>query len=142
MPHSLVTAIPPAHSAVAAEHFAGRLALETDCSDVHEAMRSGPADFVLLDVRGPNAYARSHVPGALNLPHREITAERMASWPADMLFVVYGAGPHCNGADKGALRLARLGRPVKLMIGGLTGWADEGFGFAQGTEPGRLSEAA
>lgn len=142
MPHSLVTAVPPAPSALAAEHFAGRLALETDCSDVHEAMRAGPSDFVLLDVRGPNAYARSHVPGALNLPHREITAERMASWPGDTVFVVYCAGPHCNGADKGALRLARLGRPVKLMIGGLTGWADEGFAFAQGAEPGQLSQAA
>lgn len=27
--------------------------------------------------------------------------------------------------------LARLGRRAKLMIGGLTGWADEGFAFAE-----------
>jgi hypothetical protein len=26
-----------------------------------------------------------------------------------------------------ALRLARLGLPVKMMIGGVTGWVDEGF---------------
>jgi hypothetical protein len=25
------------------------------------------------------------------------------------------------------IRVAQLGRPVKLMIGGLTGWLDEGF---------------
>jgi rhodanese-related sulfurtransferase len=25
------------------------------------------------------------------------------------------------------VRLARLGYPVKLMAGGITGWADEGF---------------
>jgi rhodanese-related sulfurtransferase len=25
------------------------------------------------------------------------------------------------------VRLAQLGRPVKEMIGGMTGWADEGF---------------
>ena len=87
----------------------------------------GPVDFVLIDARGPKAYARSHVPGALNLPHREMTAERMAAWPDDTLFVVYCAGPHCNGADRAALRLAQLGRPVKLMLGGMTGWADEGF---------------
>jgi rhodanese-related sulfurtransferase len=30
------------------------------------------------------------------------------------------------------LRLARLGRKVKVMIGGMTGWADEGFAFASG----------
>jgi rhodanese-related sulfurtransferase len=25
------------------------------------------------------------------------------------------------------LRLAKLGRPVKIMAGGVTGWLDEGF---------------
>jgi rhodanese-related sulfurtransferase len=139
MPTSSVAAIPAAAPAIAQAHFAARLSLETDCADVHEAFVDGQADFVLLDVRGPKAYARSHVPGALNLPHREITAERMSAWPDSTLFVVYCAGPHCNGADRGALRLAQLGRPVKLMIGGMTGWADEGFSFAQGVEPGALN---
>ncbi|KJF77052.1 rhodanese, partial [Klebsiella aerogenes] len=46
------------------------------------------------------------------------------------MFVVYCAGPHCNGADIAALKLAQLGRPVKMMLGGLTGWADEGFAFS------------
>jgi rhodanese-related sulfurtransferase len=93
-------------------------------------MEAGAPGFVLLDVRGPGAFARAHVPGALNLPHREITAARMAQWPEATLFVVHCAGPHCNGADKAALRLAELGRPVKLMIGGMTGWVDEGFAVA------------
>ncbi|MGZ7041168.1 MAG: rhodanese-like domain-containing protein, partial [Thermoanaerobaculia bacterium] len=45
----------------------------------------------------------------------------------DTLFVVYCSGPHCNGADRAALRLSRLGRPVKKMIGGISGWKYEGF---------------
>lgn len=53
-------------------------------------------------------------------------------WPADTLFVVYCAGPHCNGADVAALKLAELGRPVKMMLGGLTGWEDEGYAFVSG----------
>lgn len=65
-----------------------------------------------------------------------MTAERLSAWPDGTLFVVYCAGPHCNGADRAALKLSRLGRPVKLMLGGMTGWADEGFPFAQGAEPG------
>jgi rhodanese-related sulfurtransferase len=69
------------------------------------------------------------VPGAINLPHGKMTAHRMTAWPADTMFVVYCAGPHCNGTDKAALRLARLGHAVKVMIGGMTGWADEGFAF-------------
>ncbi|MFP3569975.1 hypothetical protein [Paraburkholderia sp. SIMBA_030] len=37
---------------------------------------------------------------------------------------------HCNGATRAAIRLAQLGRPVKVMIGGITGWLDEGFQLA------------
>jgi rhodanese-related sulfurtransferase len=72
-------------------------------------------------------FARGHVPGAINLPHAKIIESKMAVYPADTLFVVYCAGPHCNGAARAAVRLAKLGRPVKLMAGGITGWVDEGF---------------
>lgn len=135
MPNS-VTDTAAAPPAAAAEHFAGKLALETDCADVHQALRSGDAGFVLLEARGRQAYARGHVPGALNLPHRMITEEALSRWPKDMLFVVYCAGPHCNAADRAALRLARLGRRVKTMPGGLAGWAAEGFPVATGEAPG------
>lgn len=139
---SPVSAIAAAPSDLAAAHFAARLTLETDCSDVAAAMRAGAVDFVLLHVVGaPETYRRRHVPGAIHLPHRDITAARMAVWPADTLFVVYCAGPHCNGADRAALALARLGRPVKLMLGGITGWADEGLPFAEGDAPGTLPPA-
>jgi len=139
---SFVSAIPAAASADAVAHFTARLSLETDCSDVGAAMKAGEMDFVLLHVVGsPEAYARRHVPGAIHLRHAEITAERMAAWPADTLFVVYCAGPHCNGADRAALKLATLGRPVKLMIGGITGWEDEGLPFAKGEAPGNLVAA-
>lgn len=128
---SLVSAYAVAGAEVAVAHFARRLALETDCADVAACLKSGDVDFVLLHVVGsPEAYAKRHIPGAIHLPHRLITAERMAEWPEDTLFVVYCAGPHCNGADQAALKLARLGRKVKLMIGGITGWADEGLAFS------------
>jgi rhodanese-related sulfurtransferase len=139
---SQVTATPPASSDVAAAHFARRLAVETDCADVADAMRNGMQDFVLLHVVGSReAYRRRHVPGAIHLPHREITAERVAEWPSNTMFVAYCAGPHCNGADQAAFKLARLGRSVKIMIGGMTGWADEGFPFSTGDAPGRFNAA-
>ena len=65
----------------------------------------------------------------MSLPHGRIVERNLAAWPDATRFVVYCSGPHCNGADKGALRLAQLGRPVKKMIGGVTGWLDEGFGL-------------
>jgi rhodanese-related sulfurtransferase len=124
---SLVTETPAAKSADASTHFAALLALETDCWDVHESLAAGTADFVLLDVRGEGGYNAGHVDGAIHFPHRTITADSLQPYQAQTVFVVYCAGPHCNGADKAALRLAKLGRPVKKMIGGVTGWKDEGF---------------
>jgi rhodanese-related sulfurtransferase len=118
------TAAAPSHEAEA--HFAAEFSFETDCWDTHEALAQG-ADFVLLDVRSPALFAEGHVPGAINLPHGKIIASKMQQWPNDTLFVTYCAGPHCNGAARGALRLAKLGRPVKIMAGGITGWIDEGF---------------
>ncbi|SFB46890.1 Rhodanese-related sulfurtransferase [Rhizobium sp. NFR07] len=126
---SPVSDFPAAAPEDAAEHFARKLAFEADCWDVHASFAGGKVDFVLLDVRSPTLFAQSHVPGAVSLPHGKMTAHRMSEWPADTFFVVYCAGPHCNGADKAALRLARLGLSVKIMIGGMTGWADEGFSF-------------
>ena len=123
---SSVSQIAPADSADAAAHFERKLALETDCWDVHEAL-ARDADFVLLDVRSPDRYVRGHIPAAVNLPHGKILESRLSSYARDTLFVVYCAGPHCNGADRAAARLARLGRPVKLMIGGISGWLNEGF---------------
>ncbi|MBN3788222.1 rhodanese-like domain-containing protein [Burkholderia sp. Ac-20353] len=127
---SYVTDVPAADSPAALAHFEASLRFETDCWDVHDALASGTPDFVLLDVRGPDLFAAGHVPGARNLPHRKIVSGKLADYPADTLFVVYCAGPHCNGAARAAIRVAGLGRPVKLMIGGVTGWRDEGFALS------------
>ena len=139
---SPVSAIPAAAPEQALAHFEARLAYEADCWDTHEALRTGNQDFVLLDVRSPALYEKSHIPGAINLPHGKIIKRKMAEFREDRLFVVYCAGPHCNGANKAAIRLARLGLPVKELIGGMTGWADEGFDFAQGPEPGSVRVTA
>ncbi len=56
----------------------------------------------------------------------------MKEYSPETVFVVYCAGPHCNGANKAAIRLSKLGRPVKEMIGGATGWVDEGFALVEG----------
>ncbi|MEE3624872.1 rhodanese-like domain-containing protein [Nitrospirillum sp. BR 11752] len=129
---SVVAKTPAAAPDDAVAHFAAKLAFETDCADVWHATTQETKDFVLLDVRTPALFAAGHVPGAVNIPTRQLTEARLADYPADTLFVVYCAGPHCNGSTKAALKLARLGRPVKEMIGGLTGWIDEGLGLARG----------
>jgi rhodanese-related sulfurtransferase len=129
---SPITAAPPADSASALAHFSGLLRFETDCSDVHAALADGQVDFVLLDVRSPDLYAQGHVDDAINVPQRKIVAGYMDErWSRDTVFVVYCNGTHCNGAQRAAIRLAELGRPVKLMVGGITGWLDEGYTLAR-----------
>jgi rhodanese-related sulfurtransferase len=123
---SRVTELPAADPTAARTHFEALLAYETDCWDVHASLGHAQG-FVLLDVRAPQSFEEGHVPGAISLPHGKINERNLAAYPADTLFVVYCNGPHCNGADRAAARLARLGRPVKKMIGGVEGWKDEGF---------------
>jgi rhodanese-related sulfurtransferase len=85
---TLVTETPAACSDLAVEHFEARLTYETDCWDVRESLQSPESDFVLIDVRGPTAFVKGHVKGSVNIPHREITALRMAEFPRGKTFVV------------------------------------------------------
>lgn len=128
---SPVARIPAAPAAQALAHFEVLLALETDCWDVHFSLVNNRQDFVLLDVRAESVFETGHIAGAVNLPHAKITEATLSEYPDDTLFVVYCAGPHCNATEKAAIRLAKLGRPVKKMIGGATGWLDEGFSLVQ-----------
>ncbi len=128
---SMVSRPPAADSERALTHFESLLEFETDCWDVHHAMTNDRQDFVLLDVRGEELYKKGHIKGAVSLPHARINEDTLNAYPPDTLFVVYCAGPHCNATEKAAVRLARLGRPVKKMIGGVTGWIDEGFSLVQ-----------
>jgi len=124
---SAVSRIPAANSQRAFAHFSELLEFETDCWDVHHAISNQRQDFVLLDVRGDELFNKGHIQGAVSFPHPRLNEKNLSEFPAETLFVVYCAGPHCNGTEKAAIRLAKLGRPVKKMIGGITGWIDEGF---------------
>jgi rhodanese-related sulfurtransferase len=122
---SKATAVPAASAADAHEHFAARLAVETDCADVAVDLAAGTLPYTVLDVRGPHSYAAGRVPGALNVPSSSIDAGVAAGLP-DGLLVVYCWGPGCNGAHKAAAALSAHGRQVKEMIGGFEYWVREG----------------
>lgn len=113
----------------AVTHFGGRLAFETDCSDVGVDIAAGVTGFVVVDCRGPELFAGGHVPGAINIPHRRITAATVAELISDesTVIVTYCNGPHCNASTRGAVRFAALGRRVKEMPGGMDGWLREGL---------------
>src|SRR3954451_16029027 len=117
--HSFVLEHLAASPADAHRHFASRLAVETDPSDVHADLERGVDRIVVLDARSTQQYGECHVPGAINIPHRMISAETTARLSRDVCIVTYCWGPGCNAATKAAMRLASLGFQVKEMIGGL-----------------------
>ncbi len=114
-----------ADSGATAAHYAAKLAVETDASDVKAAREAG-VEFHLVDVRGQAAYDQGHAVGALHIPRQELAA-RVAELGEGIPVVVYCWSPGCNGGAKAALELARLGVPVKEMLGGFEYWAREGY---------------
>ena len=124
---SPVLRVPAAAPADAAAYFAARLAFHTDVADVHAALASGTPGFVLVDSRGPAAWAQGHLPGAVHLPTAEIPTRARSLLEVAVPVVTYCWGPGCDGATRAALALARLGYQVKEMLGGVEYWIREGF---------------
>ena len=120
------------------EHYKQKLAFETDSWDLFEMLgRDEPV--VVVDGRSAEAYARERIPAAVNLPHREISAETTASLDRSRLYVCYCDGIGCNASTKTALKLLALGFEVRELMGGLDWWkrdgyATEGAGAQAGTE--------
>jgi rhodanese-related sulfurtransferase len=113
----------------AIEHFAAKLTFETDVADVHVAMETEAPGFVLVDSRSRGAWDKGHVPGAIHLPTREIESRAAELIPPGTSVVTYCWGPGCNGATKAALEFAKLGYPVREMIGGFEYWVREGHAY-------------
>lgn len=133
-PFSFVLETPAATPEEARRHYLAKLSVETDPADVHLDLERGKKGFVVVDVRAKEAYAERHVPGALNLPARTISAETTAHLSKDDVIVTYCWGPGCNGSTKAAARFAALGFRVKEMIGGIEYWVKEGHA-TEGTAP-------
>ncbi|WP_336648992.1 rhodanese-like domain-containing protein [Microbacterium sp. MMO-10] len=110
----------------AAEHFATKLAFETDASDLHAARTSGER-IAVVDVRSDEAWAQGRVVDAIHMHYSEIAARAPQEIPQGTPVVVYCWSPGCNAGDKGAREFAKLGYDVKLMIGGFEYWVREGY---------------
>jgi rhodanese-related sulfurtransferase len=107
-------------------HFSAKLAHETDPSDVYAAQRAGE-EFVLVDVRGADAWAQGHPVGAIHMPYRDIAERALREFAPHLQIVVYCWSPGCNAGTRGAIEFARLGYTVKEMIGGYEYWVREGL---------------
>lgn len=107
------------------QHYRDKLEYEIDSWDLHLALEARQR-LVVVDARSHEAYEAEHIPGAINLPHRQMNPESTAPLDRAALFVTYCDGIGCNASTKGALALATLGFRVKELIGGLDWWKRDG----------------
>jgi rhodanese-related sulfurtransferase len=129
---SLVMETPAARPEEAHRHFLAKLSVETDAADVRLDLQRGQNSFILIDARSPQDFEECHIPEAINLPYRKITAASTTHLTKEKLLVVYCWSPGCNSAAKAAARLSALGFQVKEMLGGMEYWRREG-GPVEGT---------
>ncbi len=117
---------PAADPHIAAGFFAAELAFEADPDDVHRDLQAGNTQgYVLVETRAPEAFAQARIPGAINLPYRDLP-EQLDLDP-NLVYICYCESFQCNAATKGALELARRGYRVKRLSGGITAWRGAGY---------------
>ncbi|MCA3323255.1 MAG: rhodanese-like domain-containing protein [Roseomonas sp.] len=107
-------------------HYQGKLAFEMDSWDLHLALSNNEA-VVVVDGRSEAAFAKEHIPGAINLPHRGISTLSTEALDKSKTYICYCDGIGCNGSTKTALKLLTLGFKVRELIGGLDWWKRDGY---------------
>jgi rhodanese-related sulfurtransferase len=107
-------------------YYEQRLQYELDSWDLKEAMSKGEK-VIAVDARSAETFKNEHIPGAINIPHRTMTAESTAHLDKSILYVTYCDGIGCNASTKGALNLVKLGFQVKELMGGIDWWKRDGY---------------
>jgi rhodanese-related sulfurtransferase len=110
----------------AISHYRDKLSFETDAWDLNEMLRE-QGNVIVIDARSEAAYAKEHIPHAVNFPHRTMNAQSTQHLDRKALYVTYCDGIGCNASTKGALNLAELGFQVKELIGGIDWWKRDGY---------------
>lgn len=80
----------------------------------------------VLDVRPPEEYASGHVPGAVNVPLKELT-KRLKELPRDQEIVAYCRGPHCVLAFDAVAQLRAQGFQARRLEDGFPEWREAGM---------------
>ena len=80
----------------------------------------------VVDVRPEEEYASGHVPGAMNLPIRNLE-QKLRDLPHDQEIVAYCRGPHCVLAYDAVAQLRREGFQARRLEGGFPEWREAGM---------------
>ncbi len=80
----------------------------------------------VLDVRPFEEYASGHVPGAVNVPLKEL-AKRLKELPRNQEIVAYCRGPHCVLAFEAVAQLRQQGFQARRLEDGFPEWREAGL---------------
>ena len=80
----------------------------------------------VVDVRPQEEYDAGHVPGAINLPIKDLE-ERLKDLPHRQEIVAYCRGPHCVLAYDAVARLRREGFQARRLEDGFPEWREAGL---------------
>jgi rhodanese-related sulfurtransferase len=120
--------VPAPAPEAAMRYFGAELAFEVDPDDLVRDLEAGRTEgYVVVETRAEEAFAQARIPGAINLPYRDLTPETTAHLDRGLVYVCYCESLNCNAATKGALKLAELGFQVKRLSGGITSWIAVGY---------------
>jgi len=111
--------------AKARAYFEQKMAFITGPVELDRMLKSHEA-ITLIDVREREDFEKGHIPGAINIPHRTMSAESTSRLDRAALIVTYCDGIGCNGSTKGAVNMLNLGFRVKELMGGLDWWKRDG----------------
>jgi ArsR family transcriptional regulator len=88
--------------------------------------RSRAGTVTILDVRPEDEFALGHLPGALNIPLRELEA-RLGEMDPDQEIVAYCRGPYCVLSYEAVAQLRARGFKVRRLEDGLPEWRAAGL---------------
>jgi rhodanese-related sulfurtransferase len=91
-------------------------------------MMDADVDFVLIDARGHEAYAKEHLPGALSIPSDHLGEHLLREHKKDRTFVTYCSNLECEASTIAAQKLDKYGfKNVLEFKGGLEDWKKAGY---------------
>ena len=80
----------------------------------------------VLDVRPENEFEMAHIPGAINVPDKQLS-NRLSELSPDQEIVAYCRGPYCVFAFEAVAMLRKKGFKAKRLEGGYPEWKAKGL---------------
>ena len=87
-------------------------------------MMKNEKNYIILDVRRPDEYAKGHIPGAINVPNEEIGTAEISELPdkSQLILVYCRSGRRSKEASE---KLVKLGYTNIVEFGGIQDYEGE-----------------